>query len=173
MTRTDDSEADYRALVKRGYDVCAESYEGARRANPEVEIGALLDQLNDGGAALDIGCGAGIPAARFLAERFSVTGVDVSSEMVRRARRNVPIGRLPLRRHHVSRLPSVQPLMWLVALFSIFHLPREEHSALFRRIYRWLVPGGHLLCTLSHRSEEGYTEGDFFGADNVLEQLQP
>ena len=77
MTRTDDSEADYRALVKRGYDACAVSYEDARRTNPEVEIGALLDQLNDGGAALDIGCGAGIPAARFLAERLSVTGVDV------------------------------------------------------------------------------------------------
>ena len=51
----------------------------------------------------------------------------------------------------------------VVALFSIFHLPREEHSELFRRIYRWVVPGGHLLCTLSHRSEQGYTEGDFFG----------
>ena len=55
------------------------------------------------------------------------------------------------------------PLTWLAALFSIFHLPREEHSDLFRKIYRWLVPGGHLLCTLSHRSEQGYTEGDFFG----------
>ena len=162
MTRTDDSEADYRALVKRGYDACAESYEGARRANPEVEIGALLDQLNDGGAALDIGCGAGIPAARFLAERFSVTGVDVSSEMVRRARRNVPTGDFLCDDiMSVDFPPSSFDVA--VALFSIFHLPREEHSELFRRIYRWLVPGGHLLCTLSHRSEEGYTEDDFFG----------
>ena len=40
---------------------------------------------------------------------------------------------------------------------------REEHGALFRRIWRWLRPGGLLLCTLSHRNENAYTEEDFFG----------
>ncbi len=39
----------------------------------------------------------------------------------------------------------------------------EEHEALFRRIHRWLKPGGVLLATLSERSEPAYTEDDFFG----------
>ena len=51
----------------------------------------------------------------------------------------------------------------VVAFYSIFHLPREEHPDLFRRVYRWLRPGGYLMCTLSHYSEEGYTEEGFFG----------
>ena len=52
----------------------------------------------------------------------------------------------------------------VVALYSIFHLPRELHSDLFRRVHHWLKPGGYLLCTLSYRSEAGYTEDDFFRA---------
>ena len=51
----------------------------------------------------------------------------------------------------------------VVALYSIFHHPREEHGDLFRRIWGWLSPGGLLLCTLSHRSDDAYTEDDFFG----------
>ena len=50
-----------------------------------------------------------------------------------------------------------------VAFYSVFHLPREEHSELFRRIYRWLKPGGYLLVTLTLSIEEAYTEDDFFG----------
>ena len=51
----------------------------------------------------------------------------------------------------------------VVALYSIFHIPREAQPALFQRIHRWLRPGGYLLCTLSHQSEAGYTEDDFHG----------
>ena len=51
----------------------------------------------------------------------------------------------------------------VVAFYSIFHIPRDEHPNLFSRIHRWLKPGGYLLCTLSHTSEEGYTEDDFHG----------
>ena len=51
----------------------------------------------------------------------------------------------------------------VVAIYSVFHLPRGEHAALFRRIHGWLKPDGHLLCTLSHRNEAEYTEDDFHG----------
>ncbi len=162
MTPRDDFGVDCRAVVKRGYDACAESYEGARRTDPGVEIEALINRLDDGNAVLDIGCGAGIPTARFLARRFNVTGVDVSSEMVRRARRNVPTGEFSCADIMSVDFPP-SSFDAVVALYSIFHLPREEHSDLFRRIHRWLVPGGYLLCTLSHRNEAGYTEDDFFG----------
>ena len=50
-----------------------------------------------------------------------------------------------------------------VAFYSIFHLPREEHEGLFRKIFRWVKPGGYFLCTLSRRDEPAYTEDDFFG----------
>ena len=157
-----DPKVDYKALVKRGYNACAAAYDESRRGESGFEIRGLSDRLDDGDAVLDIGCGAGIPIAKSLAARYRVTGVDVSQEMVRRARQNVPTGDFICADvMSVRLLPSSFDAV--VAFYSVFHLPREEHLSLFRRIHRWLRPGGHLLCTLSHRSEEGYTEEGFHG----------
>ena len=30
----------------------------------------------------------------------------------------------------------------IVALYSIIHVPREEHASLFARMHEWLRPGG-------------------------------
>lgn len=162
MMPANNPEIDYRALVRRSYDACAEAYGESRRSEPEIEIRGLLERLHDGAAVLDIGCGTGVPVAKSLAERFSVMGVDVSDEMVRRARENVPTGEFVC-----DDVMSVEfePASFdaVVAFYSIFHIPRDEHPSLFSRIHRWLKPGGYLLCTLSHTSEEGYTEDDFHG----------
>ena len=46
---------------------------------------------SNGGKALDVGCGAGGRFVRILQRRgFSITGLDVSKEMVRLASRNHP-----------------------------------------------------------------------------------
>ena len=119
---------------------------------------------------LDIGCGAGIPISRFLAQRSRLTGVDLSPEMVRRARRNVPTGRFICADIMSAEFPP-SSFDGVVAFYSIFHLPREEQPDLFRRIHEWLTPGGLLLCTLNHRSERGYTEDDFFGVTMYWSQF--
>ena len=51
----------------------------------------------------------------------------------------------------------------VVAYYSISHIPLEEHSAMFQRIYQWLKPGGYLLATVTTEAEDAYTEDDFFG----------
>ena len=158
-----DPEGDYKALVKRGYDACARAYDGSRITEPGTEIRGLSDRLQDGDAVLDVGCGAGVPVSRWLAARCRVTGVDVSQEMVHLARRNVPTGDFLCADIMSVRYPP-DSFHAVVAFYSVFHLPREEHPDLFRRIHRWLRPGGHMLCTLSYCNEEGYTEEDFFGA---------
>lgn len=157
-----DPKMDYKALVRNGYDACALAYDDSRRAEAGAELQRLRDRLNEGDAVLDIGCGAGVPIAKALAERFSVTGVDLSREMIRRAQQSVPNGDFRCADIMSLRFPPAS-FNAVVAFYSIFHLPREEHPRLFRRIHRWLAPGGYFLCTLSHYSEEGYTEDDFFG----------
>lgn len=157
-----DPKKDYKALVSSSYDACAAEYDKARRAEPGTELQALSHRLQEGDAVLDIGCGPGVPIAQSLAERFNVTGVDVSQAMIKRARQNVPAGRFICADVMSCRF---QPHSFaaVVAFYAIFHIPREEHPALFRRIHRWLTPGGYLLCTLSQFNEQGYTEDDFFG----------
>ena len=183
-------------LVQQGYDRCAATYNEARKNEAGPELHFLTRNLEDGAAVLDVGCGVGVPYTQALAQRFTVTGVDSSSEMIQRARANVPNGSFI----HADIMSVEFPpsgFNGVVAFYSIFHLPREEHSELFRRIYNWLQPGGYFLCTLAHSSEEAYTEDDFFGvtmywsncghrgrflnvfrfgvqrATDVLEQLRP
>ncbi len=157
-----DPEIVYRALVRRGYDACARAYHESRKAQAPTEIRGLMERLEDGASVLDVGCGAGVPIARSLVKRQRVTGVDVSPEMVRLARRHVPSGDF---RCADVMSTTFEPSSFdaVVALYSIFHIPRETQPALIQRFHRWLRPGGYLLCTLSHQSEPGYTEDDFHG----------
>ena len=157
-----DPRADYKALVRQAYDACAAAYDASRKSEAGIEFQALSDLLHDGDAVLDIGCGAGVPIAAALAGRYRVTGVDVSPEMIRRAKRNVPAGEFMCADIMSAAFPP-SSFDAAVAFYSIFHLPRQEHQSLFRRVHMWLKPGGYLLCTLSHYSEEGYTEEGFFG----------
>lgn len=162
MRPANDPSMDYRALVRRGYDGCAAAYERARLAEAQPELDLLTERLAAGAHVLDIGCGAGVPVARTLVQRFRVTGVDISAEQIRRARRNVPGATFV---HSDIMACAFPPASFdaVVAFYTLFHLPREEHNELFRRIHHWLKPGGSLLATVAAVAEAGYTEDDFFG----------
>lgn len=162
MKPANDSTKDYKALVQRGYDLCAAAYDQARQGEANPELTLLTSRLEDGATVLDIGCGAGVPIAWTLAQRFIVTGVDISSEMVNRARVNVPYATFtPGDIMSLEFPPSYFDAA--VAFYLIFHLPREEHPELLHRIYGWLKPGGYLLATVANFSEAPYTEDDFHG----------
>jgi len=162
MKRADDPAVDYKALVQRGYDRCAAAYDEARQRDARPELAMFMSYLDDGAAVLDVGCGAGIPVARDLAQRFIVTGVDISGSMIDRARANVP-GATFVRGDIMSVDFPPSHFDAVVAFYSVFHLPREEHEELFRRIHRWLKPQGYLIATVAIRNEAAYTEDDFFG----------
>ncbi len=162
MRPADDPTVDYKAIVQRGYDLCASTYDEFRKTDIQTELDRLLDWLDDGAKVLDIGCGSGAPVTQALAKRFAVTGVDISSEMVRLAQTNVPEARFIHADITVTEF-SASNFDAVVAFYSLFHIPREEHHDLFRRIHNWLKPGGYILGTLSHHSESAHTENDFFG----------
>jgi cyclopropane fatty-acyl-phospholipid synthase-like methyltransferase len=162
MNPAEDSNIDYKALVRRGYDRCAGAYEQARKNDPTPALDLLTRRLPDAAHLLDIGCGAGVPIARLLSQRFRVTGVDISAGQVRRARANVPTATfIQADIMTVEFAPATFDAA--VAFYSIFHIPRDEHPDLFHRIRHWLKPGGYLFATLSTSAESPYTEDDFFG----------
>jgi SAM-dependent methyltransferase len=84
---------DPKQLVRHGYDALSDRSRaddaGDGRYGPW--LAALHARIPAGAAVLDLGCGNGIPVARFLAAAgHAVTGVDCSEVQVRRARRHGP-----------------------------------------------------------------------------------
>jgi len=159
----DDPSVDYKALVRRGYDRCAAEYDKSRQVEAPSELSLFTDGLVKGAKVLDIGCGAGVPVTRALVQHgFLVTGTDLSSEMISRARRNVPKAVFIESDIMDVKFPPGH-FDAIVSFYAIFHLPRECQTTLFHRIHLWLKKGGYLLVTVSQNSEEPYTEDDFFG----------
>jgi 2-polyprenyl-3-methyl-5-hydroxy-6-metoxy-1,4-benzoquinol methylase len=154
----------HRLLVERGYDRVAEQYLATKDERDPLVLSALEDVVRDlppGAPVLDLGCGAGVPATLWLAERgFDVTGVDLSQRQLDLARALVPDANFLKR--DMTRLDfGLEAFGAVVALHSVIHVPRVEHPALLGKIQRWLKPGGLFLATL--------TLTDFEGEDNDWE----
>jgi len=107
---------------------------------------------------LDLGCGTGVPAARILARRFTVTGVDVSDVQIRRARRLVPRARF-VRVDMTEADFGPASFAAVVSLYSIIHVPRKKQRALFRKIAHWVAPGGWFLAIVGQTPFEGVEKG--------------
>jgi SAM-dependent methyltransferase len=140
-----------RRTVAAGYDRISGRYqewvariEGDPSDRMLVEFAQLLP---DRARVLDLGCGAGVPSTKVLARSFDVVGVDISEAQIGSARKNVPEATFIQGDFAEIELPNAS-FDGVTALYSIFHVPREQHARLFARIARWLVPGGLFLATL-------------------------
>ena len=115
-----------------------------------------LSPRGPGGRILDLGCGSGTKTKR-LARSFDIVGVDISEEQLRLARAEVPEATF-MRADFAALDFDEASFDGVVAFYSIVHVPRDQHSALFANIRRWLKPGGLFLASLSHVGGPDRTE---------------
>jgi ubiquinone/menaquinone biosynthesis C-methylase UbiE len=146
--------------VQAGYDALAPRFGewGSRVEGDPWErfLEELAGRLGDGARVLDLGCGNGAKTAR-LAPRFDVVGVDLSEEQLRLARATVPEATF-LQADFLELDFPPESFEAITAFYSIVHVPRDEHPALFGRILRWLKPGGLFLASMSHVGGPDRTE---------------
>ena len=135
-----------------------------RLAGTFVEIGWLEKfrlLLPDGGAILDIGCGAGRPiASHFMKQGYAVFGVDSSPEMIAMCENS-----FPEREWRVADMRSLKlerTFDGLLAWDSFFHLAHDDQRRMFAVFDRHAAPGAALMFTsgTSHGEAIGSLKGD-------------
>lgn len=146
--------------VQVGYDELAPRFGewGERiKGDPWARfLAELVGRLREGARVLDLGCGNGAKLAR-LAGRFEVTAVDVSEEQLRLAGAEAP-GATFIHGDFAELDFPAGSFDAVTAFYSIVHVPRAQHPALFGKIRRWLAPGGLFLASLSHIGGPDRTE---------------
>lgn len=176
---------DPKQLVEQGYDRMAEGYLASKGEDDHVMLSALeglARKLPPGAAVLDLGCGAGVPVTRFLAERgFAVTGVDISARQLELAHQHVPNATFIKADMAALNFPP-GTFDAVVSFYAIIHLPRAEQPALIARIHSWLKPGGSFLGTWGVSEWEGREENwegwgapmwwSHYGKDQNLDMLR-
>jgi cyclopropane fatty-acyl-phospholipid synthase-like methyltransferase len=163
-------------VVAAGYDALGTAYlEWADQIRGDPRLGwldDLMDWLPAGARVLELGCGAGIPCTQRLVERFSVTGVDISQEQLRLARRFVPRGMF-VRANMADAAFRTASFDAVTAFYSVIHVPRQQHAQLFGDIRRWLRPGGFLLASLTAGDTPDLVEDGFVGVPMFFSGFEP
>jgi SAM-dependent methyltransferase len=132
-----------------GYAIWSDSYD--EPGNPIVAIeeravGELLADL-PAGRALDAACGTGRHARQLVARGHTVSGIDLTPEMLERARVNVPEASFAVA--DLRELPFAAGSFELaVCGLALAHLPSLEAGV--GELARVLAPGGRLIVSVLH-----------------------
>ena len=145
-------------------DSAVESFAGV--ANPWQ-----LGRLDSGERVLDLGSGAGtdaLVAAQMVGEEGSVTGIDMTPEMLAKARNAAAamgVGNVTFAYGEAERLPFADASFDVVVSNGVIDLIPDK-DAVFAELYRVLVPGGRMqiadVTIQNPVSEEGRRKIDLW-----------
>jgi predicted TPR repeat methyltransferase len=166
---------DVKRIVETGYDAIADDFAGWQRGivgSTRLErVEELLRLLPEGPDVLELGVGAGVRSTRMLAERGRLTGVDLSSEQLRRARSRVPAATF-LHADFTEVEFAAASFDAVVAAYVLNHLPPDELGPLAGRLAVWLRPGGYFLASFATTDNPGWT-GEWLGVEMYFAGLPP
>src|SRR5207248_5920516 len=125
----------------------------------------LLDRfardVSGKGRAVDLGCGPGQVARYLKARGVDSMGIDLSPQMVQRARRANPT--IPFQQGDMRKLDFPDgALAGIAAFYSIIHIPRDQVPGVLAELRRVLQPAGLLLMSFHAGDQTRHVE-EFFG----------
>ncbi|MCF2142822.1 MAG: class I SAM-dependent methyltransferase [Candidatus Heimdallarchaeota archaeon] len=149
-------------LVEGSYDKIAAKYASARIAQiiPK-EVARFSSALPTAGKVLDVGCGVGLPAAKFLVgQGFRVIGIDISQRMIDLAQANVPQATF-VKKNILTLDFADDSFDGLICIDTLWHVPKNNHLFIFQNFARILKNNGLLLINTKAQAMEGME--DFYG----------
>ncbi|MBD3197732.1 MAG: methyltransferase domain-containing protein [Candidatus Lokiarchaeota archaeon] len=159
-------------VVEQGYNKIANDYYTHRDLNKfNTELESFSKLLPSNGKVLDVGAGAGIPTAKYLVNRgFDVTGIDISETMINLAKKNVPSANFIKMDINNITLP-INSFDGLVSVYTLFHIPRDNHQKIFNNFNELLKPNGLMMINIGVSESEGFS--NFFGVRMFWSNYSP
>ena len=142
------------SLNKKAWNNVAEKYNDANYGslNPLVEY--FCDELPKNGSILDLGSGTGLPFAKLFIEKgFIVLGVDISSQMIKIAQKNVPLTNF--KELSMTDLDYDKKFDGVFSSYSMLLLSPQLFKDVANRIVKSLKNNGLLYLSLNEPRVEG------------------
>jgi cyclopropane fatty-acyl-phospholipid synthase-like methyltransferase len=159
--------------VCAAYDKIADWFDRTTQTRDLAEkkyLDSVLSYLKPGGRILDLGCGTGVPIAKFfIGHGMNITGVDGSSKMI-----GFCMERFPAMEWHEADMRTLdlgRTFNAVIAWDSFFHLTHAYQRKMFSIFQKHIVLGGILLFTSGHYEGEVISTMD--GQDFYHASLDP
>ena len=150
--------------MQNAYDNIAEQWHSNFRGQTYIDrvlsyLDKILEDLPPKAKVLDLGCGTGNPIAKHIVARgFRVVGVDQSKEMLKIAKTIIPEAEFI--HGDMVEIQFAEKFAAIVAWDSIFHVERQHHSVIFRKLADSLDFGGRLLLSVGGSDAEDSASDD-------------
>jgi SAM-dependent methyltransferase len=135
----------------------------------------LLSGLPQGSFLLDLGCGTGRPMAEYAISRgYRVIGIDQAERLLAQAKAAFPNEEWVLSsiENYGFQHRYASAVLW----DSLFHIERERHATILKRVVEGLPVGGRLMLTVGGSQHPPFTDvmfgQEFFYDSNCPEETE-
>lgn len=146
-------------IVEKGYDELAEWYykDRLRTRGTSAFLKKIIKKLPKKGKVLDIGCGVGYPVSKFFNDlNYDVIGIDLSSKMIKIAKKIVPAATFYKKDMSQMKFPK-NSFDIAISILAFLHLPSKLHKKTLKNIHDILKSHGKFLISLTLEKEGEYT----------------
>ena len=151
-------------IVRKGYTKIASKYAKQRNLYPNKKLLLkFLKYIPRNSRIVDLGCGAGIPISKFLVDNgCKVIGIDFADGMLKLARKNVRKAKFIKMDLTRIKFPS-NYFDGAVSFYSIIHVPRKNHSRIYRGLHKILKPNAIIMVNACGTTTWEETSKDYLG----------